>query len=31
LGAKVKKTLPSSLIDRSEIEGIDFDDADKDN
>lgn len=31
LGAKVKKTLPASLIDRSEIEGIDFDDADKDN
>ena len=30
LGAKVKKTLPASLTDRSEIEGIDFGDADKD-
>jgi DNA recombination protein RmuC len=28
LGAKVKKSLPSSLIDRAEIDGVDFDQSD---
>jgi len=28
LGAKVKKTLPASLTDRAEIDGIDFDEVD---
>ena len=28
VGAKVKKTLPTSLIDRAEIDGIDFDEVD---
>lgn len=28
LGAKVKKTLPASLTDRAEIDGVDFDEVD---